>query len=85
VRIEDFNLPVQVTLPGIVHQFPAGDSLKLIISASDAAYRGTTIPVTVSVMTSPDAPGVLTLPVANSGSYTPVVFASVPHSRKHAR
>lgn len=85
VRIEDFNSQVQVTLPGIVHQFPASDSLKLIIAASDAAYRGTTIPVTVSVMTSPSDPGVLTLPVANSGSYTPVVFASVPHKAKHRR
>jgi ABC-2 type transport system ATP-binding protein len=85
VRIEDFDAPVQVTLPGIVHQFPAGDSLKLIIAASDAAYRGTTIPVTVSVSTSPSHPGVLTLPVAKSGSYTPVVFAKVPSKRKHSR
>ena len=74
-----------MTLPGIVHQFPAGDSLKLIIAASDAAYRGTTIPVTVSVSTSPSHPGVLTLPVAKSGSYTPVVFAKVPSKRKHSR
>jgi len=84
-RIEDLDYPIQISLPGIVHQFAAGDRIKLIICTSDAAYRGTTIPVTVTVSTSPSHPGVLTLPIANSGSYALVVFASVPHSRKHVR
>jgi ABC-2 type transport system ATP-binding protein len=71
-RFPDTGAPVTVTLPGIVHEFHAGDRIALIIAGSDASYFQPYLntPVTIS------APGVLNLPVAKSGSYTKVVFTT---------
>jgi ABC-2 type transport system ATP-binding protein len=63
VRVADATKPFAVTLPGIVHRFAAGHHFELVVAGSDAAYKGNTAPVAVSVVTSKGAPGVLRLPV----------------------
>ena len=76
IRFPDNGQPVTVHLPGIVHQFPAGDQIALIVAGSDNSYFLPDPDVAVTVSTSASSPGVLDLPVAGSGSYTPVVFTS---------
>ncbi|HEV8556403.1 MAG TPA: alpha/beta fold hydrolase [Actinophytocola sp.] len=60
VRVADPTRPVQVTLPGIVHRFAPGHSVRLVVASGDLNYRGglAAAPVTV---TSPT----LTLPVVS--------------------
>ncbi|MFL6239467.1 MAG: CocE/NonD family hydrolase [Actinomycetes bacterium] len=62
-RVADVTKPFTVTLPGIVHQFAAGHHLQLVVAGSDAAYKGNSTAVAVSVVTSKKAPGLLQLPV----------------------
>jgi hypothetical protein len=62
VRVADVTKPLHVTLPGIVHRFPAGHRFQLVIAGSDAAYHGNVLAGPVSVVTDPKSPGVLTLP-----------------------
>jgi len=69
---------VSVDLPGIVHQFPAGDRIALVIAGGDAAYRGNILPGVVTITTSAADPGVVELPVAAPSAYGPVVYAEVP-------
>ena len=78
VRIPSTGGAVQVDLPGIVHRFPAGDRIALVVAGGDQAYRGNNVPGPVTISTSPGDPGVLHLPVADAGSYGPVVFATAP-------
>lgn len=68
VRVTDVTKPVHVELPGVVHRFPAGHVLRLVIGAGDAAYKGNDTPGEVSVDTSATAPGSLTLPVLSDGA-----------------
>jgi predicted acyl esterase len=90
-RFADLSDPVTVTLPGIVHRFPAGDRVALIVAGSDAAYRGETFSQPVTISTAPGQPGVLTLPVAAAGSFTSLRYARPParqpgkHHRRHGR
>jgi len=63
VRVADVDKPVTIDLPGIVHRFPKGDQLQLVLSTSDVAYRGNTFGGPVSILTDRQAPGVLTVPV----------------------
>jgi ABC-2 type transport system ATP-binding protein len=58
VRVADPTRPVQVTLPGIVHRFAPGHSVRLVVASGDLNYRGglAAAPVTVTSQT-------LTLPV----------------------
>jgi ABC-2 type transport system ATP-binding protein len=63
VRVADVHKPFTVSLPGIVHEFAAGHHFQLAIAGSDAAYKGNAAPVTVSVLTSRSAPGILHLPI----------------------
>ncbi|AXT86628.1 ABC transporter ATP-binding protein [Aeromicrobium sp. A1-2] len=62
VRVPDVNKPFTVTLPGIVHRFAPGHSLRLVIAGGSTNYRGglTTNPVTIATGGSGQA---LTLPV----------------------
>jgi ABC-2 type transport system ATP-binding protein len=69
VRIANLGA-VHVALPGIVHQFPAGHRLEVVVATSDAAYRGNNAPQKVDVVTNPGAPGVLSLP-----TLTPPAFS----------
>lgn len=86
VRIGDPNRPLTITLPGIVHQYPAGDRLELVLAAGDLAYLGDRVPDLLSVTVGAGHPGVLTLPVvapADQRSGGPVVgplpAADEPH------
>jgi putative CocE/NonD family hydrolase len=54
---------VTVTLPAVVHQYPAGDRIELVIAATDQAYFGARVPDTLTVDMSTSDPGVLELPV----------------------
>jgi predicted acyl esterase len=64
VRVPDITKPVRVELPGIVHRFPRGHRLDLTLAATDLAYANrAAVPQKVTVVTTPDAPGRLRLPV----------------------
>jgi predicted acyl esterase len=65
VRVLDASKPVQVQLPGIVHRFAKGHTIKLVIAATDGAYRNATPVQPVTVSTSAANPTTLTLPVVN--------------------
>jgi hypothetical protein len=64
VRIPDATKPFTVTLPGIVHRFAAGHSIRLVIAGGSPNYRGGLLPTPVSVTTGASSQ-VLTLPVVN--------------------
>jgi ABC-2 type transport system ATP-binding protein len=64
VRVPDVTRPVRVELPGIVHRFPRGHRLSLVLAATDLAYANrAAVPQRVAVVTSPGTPGRLDLPV----------------------
>lgn len=76
VRVADVGKPLHIALPGIVHRFAKGHSLRLTVAGSDAAYSGNAQPFAVTFPTSAGSPGVLTLPVlgvAPASTTTPVV------------
>lgn len=52
---------IAFTLPGIVHQFPAGHRLKLVVTGSSSGFRGDPFPV--STQFEANSQSVLTLPV----------------------
>jgi predicted acyl esterase len=62
-RIPDVTKPARIALPGVVHRFAPGHRVQLVLAASDATYKGTGLPGTVTVVDSPPAPNVLSLPV----------------------
>jgi ABC-2 type transport system ATP-binding protein len=82
VRIPGTGGAVHVDLPGIVHRFPAGDRIALVVAGGDEAYRGNNVADPVTIATSAASPGVLHLPVAGAGSYGSVVYATVPGTRR---
>jgi predicted acyl esterase len=84
VRVADPSQPVTIGLPGIVHRFPAGHTVKLVVATTAATYRGSATAGPVTVKTDPAAPGELRLPVvgaptgpAGSGPDGTTPFASV--------
>jgi ABC-2 type transport system ATP-binding protein len=62
VRVPDASKPFTVTLPGIVHQFAKGHTLKLIVAGGSTNYRGGLIPNAVTITTGTTGQ-VLTLPI----------------------
>lgn len=50
-RIADPTQPVHITLPGIVHQFPAGHAVRIVLGSGDLNYRAglASAPVTIAV------------------------------------
>jgi ABC-2 type transport system ATP-binding protein len=50
IRIPDVTVPIDVTLPAIVHRFAAGHSIRLVIAGGSDNYRGglTATPVTIA-------------------------------------
>jgi ABC-2 type transport system ATP-binding protein len=62
-RIPDVTQPARIARPGVVHRFAPGHRVQLVLAASDATYKGTGLPGAVTVVDSPLAPNVLTLPV----------------------
>jgi ABC-2 type transport system ATP-binding protein len=61
--VPDVTKPVRITLPGIVHRFAPGHRVQLVLAASDATYKGAGLAGTATVVDSPLAPNVLSLPV----------------------
>jgi len=55
--------PVSIELPGVVHRFAKGHTLKLVVGGTDAAYNTNPVAQPVTVTSTPAAPGMLTLPV----------------------
>lgn len=53
IRIPDVSTPIKVTLPGIVHQFAAGHSIRLVVAGGSDNYRGglDATPVTIAAGT----------------------------------
>lgn len=66
-RVPDVRRRVHVELPGVVHRYHAGHRLAVVVAATDAAYRNSSVVTPVTVTTSPDDPGVLRLPVLGAG------------------
>jgi ABC-2 type transport system ATP-binding protein len=62
VRVGDLSKPVDVALPALVHRFPAGHRMQLVVSLTDFAYHGNAQAQVVTLTTSPTAPTSLTLP-----------------------
>jgi ABC-2 type transport system ATP-binding protein len=62
-RVADVTKPVQIELPGVVHRYAAGHVLRVVVAATDAAYRNNAAVQPVTVLTSPAAPGTQSLPV----------------------
>jgi predicted acyl esterase len=79
VRVADVTKPVRVELPGIVHRFPRGHRLALVLAATDLAYANrAAVPQRVSVVTTPATPGRLELPVVAGAAGLPPAAAPVP-------
>ena len=70
IRVADVTKPLHLELPGIVHRFAAGHRLRLVLAATDAAYRNNATVTPVTALTDPADPGVLTLPVVGSSVRT---------------
>ncbi|MEP9362361.1 alpha/beta fold hydrolase [Nocardioides sp. CN2-186] len=66
----DAGQDVTVKLPGIAYRFPAGHTIRLVIAGSDSAYSLPNPDVSVTIGAPGDHPGVLSLPVASTGSFT---------------
>jgi ABC-2 type transport system ATP-binding protein len=63
VRVADVTKPVTIELPGIVHRFEAGHRLVVVLAGGDMAYRGSSTPQPVTLVTGPGQTQKLTLPV----------------------
>jgi predicted acyl esterase len=59
----DLGKPVAIELPGIVHRFAKGHTLRLVLAGSDLAYGTNLTPQVVTATTSPAAPSSLDIPV----------------------
>lgn len=53
IRVANVNKPFTVVLPGIVHRFPRGHNLRLIVAAGSPNYRGGITPNTVTIASGP--------------------------------
>ena len=61
VRITDVSVPLKIAMPAIVHRFPRGHSIGLVISGGSPNYRGNLLPSEVTIKASNY--NVLSLPV----------------------
>ena len=61
MRATHLPCPVDITLAGFAHRFAAGHSLRLVIAATDAAYRAQQAPTTYGITI--DSSSTLTIPV----------------------
>jgi ABC-2 type transport system ATP-binding protein len=59
---------LRIHLAGIVHRFPAGHRLRLVLASTDQAYLGSRVPHVLTVVNDPAAPNVLTLPVTSKAA-----------------
>jgi predicted acyl esterase len=65
VRVTDVTKPLTIELPGIVHRFPAGHRLVVVLAGGDQAYRGSSAIQPVTLATGPGHTQQLTIPVTN--------------------
>jgi ABC-2 type transport system ATP-binding protein len=63
VRVTDVTKPVSISLPGVVQHFAAGHRIRVVLAASDLAYRGNNVAQPVTVTTSRTAPSVIRMPL----------------------
>ena len=49
IRVPNVNAPFTVTMPGIVHQFASGHTLRLILAGGSTNYRGGMLPSSVTI------------------------------------
>lgn len=63
VRVADVTEPVHVELPGVVQKFKKGHRIRVVVAASDWAYANNATTQPVTVLTSPEAPSMLRLPL----------------------
>lgn len=49
IRVPDVTKTIKVTLPGIVHQFPAGHTIRLVVAGGSDNYRGGLTPTPVTI------------------------------------
>ena len=75
-RVADVSGPVHVELPAVVHTYPAGDRIELVIAASDSAYAGDRLPGTVTIANSAATPNTLSLPLLAVTGSAPVTTAT---------
>jgi LPXTG-motif cell wall-anchored protein len=66
IRAKDVTKPLQVELPGVAQRFPAGHKIRLVIAGGDLAYANNSTAQPVTVLTSRQRPGSLTLPLVSS-------------------
>jgi ABC-2 type transport system ATP-binding protein len=66
IRVKDVTKPVQIDLPGVAQRFPAGHKIRLVIAGGDSAYANNSTAQPVTVLTSRQRPGTLTLPLVSS-------------------
>ncbi len=85
VRIADPSKPVEIELPGVVHRYRKGHTIKLVLAGSDAAYRGGILPLPVQILTGPGAPSVLELPVEGDDGLPTGLEAEKAAAAKTAR
>jgi ABC-2 type transport system ATP-binding protein len=62
VRVPDVRQPFTVTLPGIVHRFEPGHSVRMVVAGGSTNYRSGLEPTPVEIVTG-SSTQVLTLPV----------------------
>jgi len=66
IRAKDVTKPLQVELPGVAQRFAAGHRIRLVVAGGDSAYANNSTPQPVTILTSRQDPGTLTLPLASS-------------------
>lgn len=66
VRVADTAEPVTIDLPGIVHQYPAGERLELVLASGDLAYEGNRSADTYTVTVSRTHPSVFAVPIVSA-------------------
>lgn len=72
VRISNVTAAVHIELPAIVHRYPAGDRLVLVVAAGDAAYKNDVTGGLVRIVNNPAAPSTLQVPfLAGQGAQFP--------------
>jgi predicted acyl esterase len=74
LRVADTSNPVHINLPGQVHRYAAGHRIRLVLASTDQAYINSKVADTITIISDPASPSILTLPVA------PSLAASLPES-----
>lgn len=65
-RVTDVTKPVIIHLPAIVHRYPAGDHLEVVLSSGDAAYKGNDATGPVQVITDSNHVNTLAVPFTDA-------------------